>query len=143
MTPTTTATSTPGNRVWSRRPPNISTRVIAAKPIAGHCHSPGEVSAWRASVSTPSPSVDTSKTFGSWLDRIKTAAAVVKPVSTGSERRYATLPRRSRPSRIRNTPTNKASRAARAMYSGEPGVDNGSSAPKAKRAVRATGPVCR
>jgi hypothetical protein len=71
------------------------------------------------------------------------AAAAVNPVRTGWDIMYATHPTRMPPRKVRTTPTTIASRAASAMYSGLWGGAKTARAPKVRRLVIATGPVCK
>ncbi len=73
------------------------------------------------------------------------AAALVKPLTTGCERKFTIRPRRSTPSASWKMPTISASRTAYAMYCGPPEVASGSSAAAVISDTTATGPVanCR
>ncbi len=69
------------------------------------------------------------------------AAAFVKPLTTGCDRKLTTRPRRSTPSPSCTTPTIKASAMAYPMYRSLPTVASGASEAKVISDTTATGPV--
>ncbi len=92
---------------------------------------------------TPPAPADAPSAVGSWLAKMSSAAATVKPTITGCERKLAAEPPRTRPMRMRITPTSSASSTARPTYSVPPGSASGVSAPRVSRLVMAVGPVWR
>ncbi len=86
-TPPRRATSTPGKRAWRRRPPITTTTVTAETTSASVDHESGRDRAVHALPRIPPSEPGTPSAVGSWLDRMRMAAADVNPVMTGWESR--------------------------------------------------------
>ena len=78
---------------------------------------------------------------GIWVRQMISAAALTKPISTGTDSRLSSQPRRSTPSASWNRPDSSASSSARPTRS-SPGLPaSGRMLAPTSRLVSATGPV--
>jgi len=87
------------------------------------------------------PSSFTPSSGGNWLRPISIAAADVKPLITAWDMKRTMKPSRTKPMASMMTPTKRASRAAKPMYSGEPGSARPEHAVYTIKETTATGPT--
>ncbi len=111
---TTTAIKTLGNRGLTRRSPTITANATTAMPSVGRWVQWNAASITRSMVSKwcSAFSTETPKILSSCDVAMMIAAALVKPLTTGWERKFTTSPRRAMPRRNWKIPTIIARRMA-------------------------------